>query len=72
MAVDHELILGLIENRGMENALLAGLGVTGTGGTERCKEHLQEPSQVVIQRERLQEKMRRLESAKKELLDIWM
>ena len=72
MALDHELILGLDKERGLENALLVGLGVTGPDGHRRCKEYLQEPPQVIAQRERLQEKLRRLEAAKKELLDIWM
>ena len=72
MAIDHELILGLDRDRGLENALLAGLGVTGPEGPRRCKEYLQEPANVVAQRERLQEKLRRLEAAKRELLEIWM
>ena len=54
MALDHELILGLDRDRGLENALLAGLGVTGPDGHRRCKEYLQEPAQVIAQRERLQ------------------
>lgn len=72
MAIDHELILGLDRDRGLENALLTGLGVTGPDGPRRCKEYLQEPPQVVAQRERVQEKLRRLEAAKKELMEIWM
>ena len=71
-AIDHELVLGLDRDRGLENALLTGLGITGPDGHLRCKEYLQEPPQVVAQRERLQEKLRRLEAAKKELLDIWV
>ena len=72
MAIDHELVLGLDSERGLENALLTGLGVTGPEGHRRCKEYLQEPPQTVQQRERLMDKLRRLETAKKELMDIWM
>lgn len=70
MAIDHELILGLERDRGLENALLKGLGITGSDGFQRCKEYLQEPPQLVARREELQKKWERLESAKRELMDI--
>lgn len=72
MALDHELVLGLDNDRGLENALLTGLGVTGVDGPRRCKDFLQEPPTVVATRERLQERVRRLEAAKKELMDMWV
>ena len=72
MAIDHELVLGLERDRGLENALLKGLGITGPNGFQRCKEYLQEPPQVVARREELEKRWARLESAKKELMDLWV
>ena len=70
MAIDHELILGLDRDRALEDDLLKGLGVTGPGGFERCKEFLQEHPHIVARRKALQNRRERLESAKKELLEI--
>ncbi|THG92532.1 hypothetical protein EW026_g8396 [Hermanssonia centrifuga] len=72
MAIDHELILGLHQDRGLEKVLLKGLGVTGPDGHQRCKEFLQEPPHLVTRRDELQKKLERLDSAKKELLDLWL
>ena len=71
-AIDHELILGLARDRGLESALLKGLGVTGKDGFQRCKEYLQEPPQLMARREELSKKWRRLETAKLELMDLWL
>lgn len=71
-AIDHELVLGLARDRGLETALLQGLGITGQDAFERCKEFLQEPPQVVAKREELQKRWERLDSAKRELMDLWM
>ena len=71
MTIDYELILGLERDRGLENALLTGLGVTSPEGFQRCKEYLQEPPQLIARREELQKRWERLESAKKELMDLW-
>jgi hypothetical protein len=72
MAIDHELILGLGQDRGLENDLLKGLGVTGPGGYERCREFLHEQPHLIVRRKDLQNRRERLESAKKELLDLWL
>lgn len=71
-AINHELVLGLARDRGLESALLQGLGITGAAGYERCKEFLKEPPHVVARREELQKRWERLDSAKRELMETWM
>ncbi|KAH9833436.1 P-loop containing nucleoside triphosphate hydrolase protein [Rhodofomes roseus] len=72
MAVDHELVLGLDKDGALESVLLKGLGITGPDGQRRCKDFLQEPPNVVTRRQELQKRWERLDTAKKELMDIWM
>lgn len=72
MAIDHELVLGLDKGGALESVLLKGLGVTGPDGQRRCREFLQEPPNVVTRRQELQKRWERLDTAKKELMDIWL
>ncbi|PCH35504.1 hypothetical protein WOLCODRAFT_145834 [Wolfiporia cocos MD-104 SS10] len=72
MAVDYELVLGLHRNGGLETALLKGLGISGEDGPRRCKEFLQEPQHVVTRRQELQKRWERLDTAKKELMELWL
>ena len=72
MAIDHKLVLGLGRDRALEKALLQGLGITGVEGFSRCKEFLKEPPQLIARREELQKRWERLDSAKKELMDLWL
>jgi len=69
-AIDYELILSLDRDRALYNALLRGLSITGANGFQPCKDFLQEPPSVVARREELQKKVERLQTAKKELLDV--
>ncbi|EKM53567.1 uncharacterized protein PHACADRAFT_197992 [Phanerochaete carnosa HHB-10118-sp] len=71
-AIDQELVLSLARDRGLEGALLQGLGITSADGHARCKEFLQEHPQVVTRREELQKRWERLDSAKRELMEMWM
>ncbi|TFY61367.1 hypothetical protein EVJ58_g4550 [Rhodofomes roseus] len=72
MAVDRELILGIDSDGALESVLLKGLGITGSDGPRRCKDFLQEPSNVVTRRQELQKRWERLDTAKQELMDIWL
>ena len=72
MAIDHELILGLVRGRGLQEALLQGLGITGPDSMQRCKEYLREPPDVVARREELQRRLERLRSAQTELMNVWL
>ncbi|KAF9807180.1 hypothetical protein IEO21_08339 [Rhodonia placenta] len=72
MAIDHELVLGLSRDGSLENVLLKGLGITGAEGQRRCQEFLQEPRDVVKRRQELQKRWERLETARKELMDLWL
>ncbi|GJF00698.1 P-loop containing nucleoside triphosphate hydrolase protein [Phanerochaete sordida] len=71
-AIDYELVLSLARDRGLETALLQGLGITGPDGFARCKEFLQEPPNVVARREELHKRWERLDSARRELMEMWM
>lgn len=73
MAIDHEMLRGLDWDRGMEDALLEGLGVQGSGGAlvgQTCQDLLQEPPNLFARREELTKKQERLETAKKEFLHL--
>ena len=72
MAIDHELVLGLDKDGALESVLLKGLGITGPDGQRRCREFLQEPPNIVTRRQELQKRWERLDTAKKELMDIWL
>lgn len=71
-AIDYELILGLNRDRRLEDVLYKGLGITGTDSGKKCRELLSEPPQVVARRKDLEKRRARLESAKKELMDLWL
>ena len=71
-AIDHELVLGLDRDGALERVLLKGLGITGPDGQRRCREFLQEPPNFVTRRQELQKRWERLDTAKKELMDIWL
>jgi len=71
MTIDQELLRGLDCDRGIENALLDGLGVGGPTGHQRCLELLQEPSNIMIRREDLSKKLKRLETAKTQLMELF-
>ncbi|KZT04838.1 uncharacterized protein LAESUDRAFT_760851 [Laetiporus sulphureus 93-53] len=72
MAIDHELVLGLDRDGRLESILLKELGITGPEGTRRCKEYLQEPHSVVMRRQELRKRWERLNSANKELVELWL
>ncbi|KAH9917091.1 P-loop containing nucleoside triphosphate hydrolase protein [Amylocystis lapponica] len=72
MAIDYELVLGLDRNGALENQLLKGLGITGTEGSRRCKDLLEEPPNIVMRRQDLEKRWERLDTAKKELMDVWL
>jgi hypothetical protein len=71
-AIDCELILGLNGDGQLENALYKGLGATGPDFRQRCEDLLAEPPHVAAQRRELEKKKERLESAKKELMGLWL
>ena len=71
-AIDYELILGLNRDRRLEDVLYKGLGITGPQAGQKCRELLAEPPQVVARRKDLEKRRARLESAKKELMDLWL
>ena len=70
MTIDQELLRGLDWNRGLHSALTKGLEIVGPNGPERAKEYLQEPLEVKSSRDHLNQRLERLESARKELLSI--
>ncbi|TCD65552.1 hypothetical protein EIP91_002516 [Steccherinum ochraceum] len=71
-AIDYELVLSLDRDRALYNAILKGLGITGAQGFQKCKDFLQEPPNLVARREELQKKVERLQTAKRELLDVFL
>jgi len=58
-------------DRGFEQELLRGLGVSGLSGPQRCRDLLQEPHNVSARRDELLKKLERIETAKKQLLDLF-
>ncbi len=72
MAIDYELILGINRNGRLEKVLYNRLGVTGIDSTKRCREYLSEPPHIVARRKDLEKRRTRLESAKRELMDLWL
>ena len=69
MTLDQGLIRGLAS--GLENALFIGLGVSGPQGFENCRRLLQEPTNIVERREELKKRRDRLNSARRELMDVF-
>lgn len=72
MAIDYELILGINRDRQLERVLRNGLGITGSDTNKRCREFLAEPPHIVSRRRDLLKRRERLESAKRELMDLWL
>lgn len=70
MMIDQELLRGLDWDRGLNSALMKGLGITGPGSFEKAKEYLQEPLDVRTKRESLSGKRDRLLAARSELQSI--
>jgi hypothetical protein len=71
-AIDYELLLGINRNRRLETVLYEGLGISGPEAGKRCRELLAEPPQIVARRKELEKRRARLESARKELMDLWL
>ncbi|KAI0364813.1 hypothetical protein BV20DRAFT_1029061 [Pilatotrama ljubarskyi] len=72
MAIDHELVLGLDRDQALEKALRTGLGIGSADAHARCKELIQEPRHVSDRREELMKKRERLETARKQLAEVWL
>ncbi|PCH35511.1 hypothetical protein WOLCODRAFT_107442 [Wolfiporia cocos MD-104 SS10] len=67
VAIDHELVLGLNRNQGLETMLRRELGVSETDAHRICAEYLREDASVASRREDLRNKRDRLSKAKREL-----
>ena len=65
MAIDTEIVLGL--QRGIDEALREGLRITGPDGYVRCKNMVEEFSNIASARQEVQKKMERLQVARQEL-----
>ncbi|KAI6108833.1 P-loop containing nucleoside triphosphate hydrolase protein [Pisolithus croceorrhizus] len=65
LAIDYEMVRGL--ERGLDEALLEGLQVTGEAAHERCAAMLQEPAAIASKRQELSKKLERLRAARTEL-----
>lgn len=65
LAIDYEMVRGL--ERGLDEALLEGLQVTGEDAHERCAAMLQEPAAISSKRQELSKKLERLRAARTEL-----
>ncbi|KAI0753564.1 P-loop containing nucleoside triphosphate hydrolase protein [Daedaleopsis nitida] len=72
MAVDFELVLGLDRGQAFEKALRKGLGIGGEDSAARCAEYVKEPRHIAERREELQKKRERLETARKQLTELWL
>jgi hypothetical protein len=70
MGIDRTLVRGVTV--GLEAALYNGLGITGSGGYERCKNLLSEPGDLVERRSELQKRRQRLLTTRDELLDVFI
>lgn len=68
LAIDHEFIFGV--ERGIEEALYSGLKLSGPDGHKIARELVQEPGNISAQREQLQKKLGRLNTAREELLHV--
>ncbi|KAI6095639.1 P-loop containing nucleoside triphosphate hydrolase protein, partial [Pisolithus sp. B1] len=65
LPVDYEMVRGL--ERGLDEALLEGLQITGEDAHERCAAMLQEPASIASKRQELSKKLDRLRTARTEL-----
>lgn len=68
LAIDQEFIKGV--ERGLEEVLYSGLKLNGPDGHKVARELVQEPSGIAAQREQLQKKLSRLNTARDELLHV--
>ncbi|KAI6001270.1 P-loop containing nucleoside triphosphate hydrolase protein [Pisolithus albus] len=65
LAIDYEMVRGM--ERGLDEALLEGLQLTGEDAHERCAAMLQEPTAISSKRQELSKKLERLCAARTEL-----
>ncbi len=72
MAVDYELVLGLDRGRTFEQALRKNLGIGGADSHVQCAEYIREPRHIAERREELMKKRERLETARKQLTEVWL
>ncbi len=72
MTIDYELVLGLDRDQALEKALRKGLGIGGADSVAQCSEYIKEPRQIAERREELLKKRERLETAKRQLSDVWL
>ncbi|KAG2121234.1 P-loop containing nucleoside triphosphate hydrolase protein [Suillus clintonianus] len=70
LAIDYEVVRGL--HKGIEQALLEGLSLTGPDAHVRCQLMVQEPSTVASKRTELQKKLDRLRAASLELRKLFV
>lgn len=70
LAIDYEIVRGL--HKGMEQALLDGLSLTGPDAYVRCQLMVQEHSSVASKRTELQKKLDRLNAASLELRKLFV
>lgn len=68
LAIDRELVR--MQKRSVQDALAQGLKITGPDALEHCQRLLAEPSDIVAQREELENRLERLTAAQRELLDV--
>jgi hypothetical protein len=70
LAIDYEIVRGL--HKGIEQALLDGLSLTGPDAQMRCQLMVQEHSNVSSKRTELQKKLDRLRAASVELRKLFV
>ncbi|TBU52257.1 P-loop containing nucleoside triphosphate hydrolase protein [Dichomitus squalens] len=70
--IDYELILGLDRDQALDKALRKGLGIGGGDALAQCAEYIKEPRHVAERREELLKKRERLETARKQLTEVWL
>lgn len=70
LAIDYEIVRGL--HKGIEQALLDGLSLTGPDAHTRCQLMVQEHSNVSSKRTELQKKLDRLRAASTELRKLFV
>ncbi|KAI0705266.1 P-loop containing nucleoside triphosphate hydrolase protein [Cerioporus squamosus] len=72
MSIDYELVLGLDRDQALEKALRKGLGIGGADSYAQCAEYIREPRQIGERREELLKKRERLETARRQLTEVWL
>ncbi|KAF7977729.1 hypothetical protein HWV62_2796 [Athelia sp. TMB] len=68
LAIDQEFVKGV--ERDIEEVLYSGLKLSGPDGHKIAQELVQEPSTIAAQRDQLQKKLARLNTAREELLHV--